>query len=150
MDIEKLKNELRRDEGLRLIPYRCTAGHWTIGYGHNLEAAGFPDASIQYFFEAPIRIKQADTWLLDDIEDAVACAKDWLGSEAFDSLADARQRVVVNMAFNLGRRLLGFGRLRRAILSGDWMEAAKEMLDSRWARQVGARAVRLAEMMREG
>ncbi|MFQ5421037.1 MAG: hypothetical protein ACE5EY_11830, partial [Anaerolineae bacterium] len=57
----------------------------------------------------------------------------------------------INMAFNLGRtRLARFGKMWAAIHIGDYALAAEEMLDSRWARQVGERAHRLAEMMRDG
>jgi lysozyme len=55
------------------------------------------------------------------------------------------------MAHNLGQtRLAGFHRLREAVKEQDWEQAAAEMLDSRWAKQVGQRAVRLAEQMRKG
>jgi lysozyme len=59
--------------------------------------------------------------------------------------------VIINMAFNLGVYRLGkFHKMRQAVYSSDWNRAADEMLDSRWAQQVGERAQRLAQMMREG
>ena len=66
-------------------------------------------------------------------------------------LDDVRQRVLVNMAFNLGiTRLLGFKNTLAAMQAGNYADAAKGMLDSKWATQVGARATRLAAMMRDG
>ena len=146
MDLEKLKDELRRDEGLRLTPYRCTAGALTIGYGHNLEAHG--PAGLPRFLA--ITIDRAEKWLDEDIMDAVACVHDWLPSDIVELLSDVRMRVVVNMAFCLGTRLWQFKRLRSCIMAMDWKGAAMEMLESRWASQVGDRAIRLALMMREG
>lgn len=145
MDIEKLKDELRRDEGLRLTPYRCTAGHFTIGYGHNLSARGYDFETIAAM---SISGEQAEEWLEKDIAGAQQLVNDWIGFfGVFSELTDARQRVVVNMAFNLGSRLWQFKRLKACIMARDWDGAAREMLDSRWARQVGDRAMRLAEMM---
>jgi lysozyme len=72
----------------------------------------------------------------------------------FDWYADLdpiRQRVVVDMVFNLGMpRFKQFQNMIAAIEAGDWMEASDEMMDSRWAQQVGLRASRLAEMMETG
>jgi lysozyme len=68
----------------------------------------------------------------------------------FDSLSESRQQVLIDMAFNMGTHgLLGFQRMLSAIKEGDFDNAAEEMLDSRWASQVGDRAKRLARMMRE-
>jgi len=65
-------------------------------------------------------------------------------------MCDVRQRALVNMAFNLGGRLGGFGKFLAAVERKDWETASKEMLNSLWAKQVGQRAVRLARMMRVG
>ena len=67
------------------------------------------------------------------------------------ALSPERQAVLVNMAFNLGiAGLLAFKRMLAACERGEYAAAAREMLDSVWAKQVGARAVRLAEQMRTG
>ncbi len=153
MNMEKLKEELRRDEGLELKPYQCTAGHWTCGYGHNLEAAGVAQDAIDKLRASGITLEQAERWLDDDIHLAFNIAVDWLGGVMYDVtgyLSDGRQRVLVNMVFNLGGRIFRFKRLRAAILAGDFETAADEMLNSKWAAQVGDRAKRLAEMMRVG
>ena len=66
-------------------------------------------------------------------------------------LTDNRQRVMLNMCFNLGiTRLKGFKNMLRDVQNGLYDQAAVEMLDSLWARQVGGRAVRLAKMMKNG
>ena len=67
---------------------------------------------------------------------------------AFARAGRRRQLALMSMAFNLGApRLGGFRRMRAAIQSGDWHQAAREALDSRWASQVGTRAGEIADML---
>ena len=66
----------------------------------------------------------------------------------FESLPEEAQLVLVDMAFNMGYRLKSFRRMFAALRRGDFEEAAKEMLDSKWATQVGRRAENLAEIMK--
>ena len=66
-------------------------------------------------------------------------------------MSESRQRVLANMRFNLGlNKLLGFANTLAAMKQGRYADAADGMMNSRWAEQVGARAQRLATMMREG
>lgn len=133
---ERLRRMLIVHEGLRLKPYRCPAGYLTIGVGRNLEARG-------------ISREEAMVLLENDIAEAEAAARGFF--PAFDRLEEPRQAVLVDMAFNLGAvRLGGFRRFWAALERGDFEQAAREMLDSKWAKQVGPRARRLAEMMRRG
>jgi lysozyme len=69
---------------------------------------------------------------------------------SFNDLSDARQRVIVNMVFCLGWNIGQFNKFKLAVARRDWVWAAAEILDSAFARQTGARAQRLAQMMREG
>ena len=128
--------QLMADEGNKRFPYRCTAGKLTIGVGRNLDDVGISDDEIKYL-------------LNNDIYRAEIAARTLFPS--FDSLSDARKAVLINMAFNLGQtRLAGFKRLREAVEAKAWEQAAVEMLDSKWAVQVGQRAQRLAQQMRQG
>ena len=71
--------------------------------------------------------------------------------ERFDTLSTNRQNVLVNMAFNLGiYGLLRFKKMLLAVEKQDWDEAANQMLDSRWSKQVGNRSKELADIMRQG
>ena len=135
IDLAKLKEELKRDEGFRDTVYKCSAGKLTIAYGHNIEDNPIPEAF-------------ADQLLGYDIAGALAqCERfDW-----FFELDDVRKRVIINMVFNLGfNGVSKFNKMIDAIELGQHGVAAIEMLDSKWARQVGPRAARLADMMREG
>ena len=136
MDSERLIEELKRDEGVELKAYQDTEGIWTIGIGRNLQDVG-------------VSMDEAEYMLANDIDVAVGELQrtfDW-----FEGLSDARQRVCINMCFNLGlTRLLGFKKFLAAMAAGDWETAGVEMLDSKWSRQVGARSTRLKDLLLEG
>lgn len=136
MNIDLLKEELKRDEGLRLKPYRCTAGKLTIGVGRNLDDVGISQS-------------EADMLLEHDLEKVIAQLSYRLPWWA--NVSEKRQHVLINMAFNLGiDGLLKFKNTLALIQAGKYQEASVAMLDSRWANQVGNRAKRLAEEMRQG
>jgi lysozyme len=127
--------QLRRDEGTRSIAYQDTRGHWTVGIGHNLETP-LPAAVIDLLFQYDV---------LAATEAAILVTPTWA------QLTPVRQGVLVNMAFNLGQAgLAAFKMMFRALAQGDYAGAAREMLDSTWATQVGDRATRLARQMATG
>jgi len=132
----KLLAQLKRHEGLRLMLYRDSLGYTTIGYGHNLDTT-------------PISTRAADRILRDDAEAAVRAVRrimPWTSK-----LIAPRFAVLVDMAFNLGLDgLRGFVRFLQYAEQGYWDGAAREMLNSKWATQVGDRATRLATQMRAG
>jgi len=130
--------QLERDEGLRLKPYRDTVGKLTIGVGRNLDDVG-------------ISVDEAYYLLKNDVQTTIDALHEKLPWTYNPGLSNPRFYVLVNMAFNLGvSGLLGFRRFFAAVEAGDWEEAAMEMLDSKWAAQVGNRAHRLAKQMRSG
>jgi GH24 family phage-related lysozyme (muramidase) len=131
-----LVRQLKTHEGLRLTPYRCTSGKLTIGYGRNLEDTG-------------VSLEEADRMLHDDALQALSQVRRALPwTEKLDA---ARSGVLAAMGFNMGiNALLGFKRMLFRLESGDYEGAAREMLDSRWRKQVGPRAHALAEQMRTG
>ncbi len=124
--------DLKRDEGLRLKPYRCSAGKLTIGYGRNLDDVGITGIEADILLDYDIRRTYAD------LDRALPW---WRGLPA------PWQRGLLNMAFNLGlTRLLTFKRMLAALQAGDGGRAAAEALDSKWAVQVGERAQRIAAL----
>jgi lysozyme len=128
--------ELRRDEGVEPFPYVDTVGKTTIGVGRNLTDRGLSDDEIDYLLQNDIDL------CIDDLNRGVP----W-----WTALTPTRQRVLVNMCFNLGwPRLRGFVRTLAAMRRGDFKTAAEGMRSSLWAKQVGARAERLAQMMERG
>jgi lysozyme len=136
MNRDTLRQSLMKHEGLRLTPYKCTAGKVTIGYGRNLDDVGMTNDEAAAMLESDIDRCIAE---LDRVKP---------GWKTHDS---ARQNVLIEMVFNLGMpRLLGFKNMWAAVDRKDYVEASKQMLDSRWAVQVGQRAKTLAETMRTG
>lgn len=129
--------ELKLDEGLRLKAYKDTEGIWTAGYGH-----AYVDPNTE------ITLEQAGEWLDEDWDVAYARARKIC--DAFDGLDGPRKGVLVNMAFNLGNRLGQFKNFLAAVNAGEYKIAAEEMMDSKWAKQVGNRAKRLAYRMAQG
>lgn len=135
--LERIKQQLVRHEGLRLKPYRCTAGKLTIGIGRNLDDCGISQTEAYVLLENDIQ--NCEKQLLNEIP------------EIYNSLNEVRRSVLLNMCFNLGiGGLLGFNNTLAFIAEGDWERAANGMLASKWAKQVGRRAIELSELMRKG
>ncbi len=131
---DSITPDLKRDEGLRLKPYICSAGKTTIGYGRNLDDVG-------------ITVREAEILLENDIARAIADlnrALPW-----WHDLPELWQRGLQNQCFNLGlTKLLKFKKMLAALEAGDGERAALEALDSVWAGQVGERAQRIAALYR--
>lgn len=127
-------DRIKKHEGLRLKPYRCTAGKLTIGYGRNLEDNGITE-------------EEAHFLLMNDLKKSWdECCKAFSWISKMDKI---RQGVVVELCFNMGLgRLKGFKKMLAACERGDYETASVEMLDSLWARQVGQRAKTLADIMK--
>jgi lysozyme len=127
---------LKLHEGVRLKPYTDTVGKLTIGIGRNLDDRGITGEEADYLLSNDI----GDVWL--QLVSRLAF---------FSRLDTVRQAVVIDMAFNLGLTGLQSFKMTLAFIeTGRYAEAAAAMLQSKWAAQVGHRAVRLAEMMRTG
>ena len=135
MDRTRLKVRLVAKESDRRFPYRDSEGKLTIGVGRNLEGKPLSDVVVRLLLD-------------EDIDEAEAGAKTFPWYAALD---DTRQRVVVEMIFNLGlSRFTKFKRTLAYLAAGMYDAAADEMVDSKWAAQVGKRAAELAEMMQTG
>ena len=133
--MQKLIENLKRHEGLRLKPYLCSEGKITIGFGRNLEDMGISE-------------KEAEMLLMSDIQ---RCYQELDVFSWFHDLDQVRQEAMVNMLFNLGLpTFLEFKRTLKFMAEGAYSQAAVEMLDSKWANQVGDRAKELAYMVETG
>lgn len=145
-----LLDMVRASEGFRPKPYTCPSGAWTIGYGYNMEAHGVPGDMVRAVIEGKgITKERAEKLMMLEI----AVSLDW-AKRIFPNFAvfsDNRQRVIVDMIFNMGPS--GFQSFKQTIplmCEGLWDQAAKNILASRYAKQVKGRAVRNAEMLRNG
>lgn len=134
---ELVRMQLIRDEGVKKHPYTDTVGKLTIGVGRNLSDNGLSDEEVMML-------------LGNDIDEAARVAVRIYGVE-FDSFTANRQAAIINMIFNLGEsNYREFKKMIAAIKRGDWNGAANEASHSLWYSQVGLRAIRLVEMLRNG
>jgi len=129
-------NLIKEHEGLRLKPYKCPAGKLTIGYGRNLEDNGITEK------EAKLMLISDLDFLIEKLENKTT----W-----FKELDYVRQAVILDMAYNLGfNGLLKFKRMIQALKNRNFLLASNEMMDSKWAKQVGKRAINLQVIMING
>ena len=127
---------IKADEGWSPTPYKDTEGILTIGFGTNITRITREEGEMLL----DIRLKKVIQY------DLIA-----LDPEEIAPLNESRQIVYISMLYNLGiGRFCGFKKMRQAVKDKDWDKAAEEMLDSKWHRQVGKRAERLADIMRTG
>jgi lysozyme len=131
-----LTEQLRRDDGTESCAYQDSLGYWTIGVGRLIDArkgGGLSNDEIDYLLDNDIRAKTAE----------VLRALPWAAR-----LSEPRRAVLVNMAFQMGTKgLLAFHRTLGSVEDGQYGDAAVEMLNSTWAKQTPARAMRLATQM---
>ena len=134
-----LKTQLRREEGAESCAYQDSLGFWTIGVGRLIDSrkgGGLSNDEIDLLLDNDIKRNY----------EAVLKALPWV-----DKLSDARQAVLIEMAFQMGLKgLLQFQRMLGSVEDGQYVEAAAEMVKSRWAMQTPARAYRLASQMETG
>jgi lysozyme len=143
MNINKLREQLKIDEGVKYEIYKDHLGYPTFGIGHLIT-----DNDPEYGLPIGTKISEerVNEVFDTDIEKFINETK-----KVFPDLDDKPeniQLVLVNMCFNLGApRLSKFHKFIAAINNKQWIEAAVEMMDSRWANQTGARAQRLKHIV---
>jgi lysozyme len=136
--------ELRFDEGVRYVQYPDTKGIPTTGVGHNLQASPLPAG-----WTFPLTDDQVNQLLSSDLQFVFNGLTNSIPWWLF--LDDVRQRVLCNMAFNMGvHDLLGFSKMLNAVETGNFVAAAADMKASDWYGEVGDRAVRLCSAMSTG
>ena len=134
----KLRDQLKRHEGVRTHAYKCSANMITVAVGRNIDENGGLGLSMDEI-----------DYLLDN--DIKRCKRELLAYSWFIDLDSVRQDAMVNLCFNLGfSRLSLFTNALAAMAEANYELAAMEFLDSRWARQVGKRSQDVAHMIRTG
>ena len=147
----KRLEQLKRHEGEKLRAYLCTAGHWTIACGYNLDAnplhlSNFEIAEFKKNGITQLISDHLTNLMISQVEIDLSKKLKW-----FDDLDEPRQTVLVNMAYNMGvNGLLKFKDTLHLIEHGDYVGAAREMMVSKWAKQVHGRSTELSEQMKTG
>lgn len=137
MDMDKLTQDLKRDEGVVLHGYFDSLGFMSLGIGRLIDQRK----------GGGISEKEAVMLLTHDLERIMADLDTRIPWWAHQP--EPVQRALVNMAFNLGvPGLMGFKGMLAALQARNYVEAAKAALDSKWAKQVGDRARRVADLIR--
>lgn len=134
VDFKELTRWLEHHEGVRLKPYYCTGGKLTVGVGRNLEDVGISRSEAQFMLENDI------IRVMKQMDESIPFWRE---------LSSVRQLVLLDMAFNLG--VFGLTKFQNTLAlleAGEYEAASEEMLNSRWAEQVGQRALNLSLAMR--
>ena len=143
MDIDKLREELKEDEGCKYEIYLDHLGLPTFGIGHLVTEW---DEEYEKEVGTEVSEERVNNCFVADIHGTIKDCNILYSN--FSELPGEVQLILANMMFNLGRpRLSKFVRMREAVNKGDWQEAKIQMLDSKWAKQVPNRANRLSERM---
>ncbi len=144
MDLDKLKEEIKEDEGYKNEIYLDHLSLKTLGVGHLIK-----ETDPEYDLEVGTHIddERVNELFEEDLNTTIdECT---LLYDDFYTLPDEAQLIIANMMFNMGRpRLSRFHKMKKAVDNLDWQEAANQMQDSKWYNQVTNRAERLCERMR--
>ena len=144
MNIEQLREQLEVDEGCVYEIYNDHLGYPTFGIGHLVKESDPEQGQSLGTAVSSERVVEAfESDIQSVLRDCNVLYSD------FDDLPEEAQQVIANMMFNLGRpRLSKFAGMKRGVDARDWNQAADEMVDSNWYRQVTNRADRLVERIR--
>jgi len=130
---DRLVKQLVVHEGLKLEPYKCTSNKLTIGVGRNLDDLGISKDEAEYMLKNDILRVQCE------------CMSSFLW---FDRLSSLRKEAIINLVFNMGiTKFKQFKKTIAYIESGDFDLAGAELLNSRYADQVGQRAIDVANQL---
>jgi lysozyme len=142
--LERLREEIISDEGCVLEVYKDHLGYYTVGVGHLIRPS---DEEWGTFTGTKITQTRADELLTKDFNNVLKECEDNLA--VWSEVGEEVKLILANMAFNLGLpRLKKFKLMLKAINEKDYVKAAEEGLDSRWAKQVYNRAHRLMDRLR--
>ena len=135
--MNRLQRLLIKHEGMRLTPYEdVLTEDITIGVGRNLDSIGLSEDEVLYLLDNDI--ERCDRELIMNFK--------W-----YPELCRARQDAMINLCFNLGiTRLRTFKNALKSMEEGLFDEAADHFLDSKWANQVGNRAIEVTDLIRKG
>lgn len=143
MRVDRLIGQLKKDEGVVIRVYKDSLNYKTVGIGHLIKDSD-PQWLQDLEYGDKITAEQVEDIFIQDLAIAIADAKIVFG-EVWEEFPDMAQEVFINMIFNLGRhRFLKFKKTILYAHQQKWDMVAIEMLDSRWAKQVGTRAYRLS------
>ena len=155
-DRDELVKMIAIHEGIVLNVYQDHLGINTVGIGRNLDDRGITDGELLFMnktiddiYDDGLTEEEAYYLCMNDI---AIVEKELLASKPIVNRLNAvRQMILIDMAFNMGvPRLMQFKNMWLAIEKVNYLLACEEMIDSRWAGQVGSRAMKLSVAMKNG
>ena len=142
---ESIFEQLKIDEGVVYEIYKDHLGYPTFGVGHLVKAS---DPEQGQEVGTPVSEERVKACFEKDLDTSIDECK-VLFEARWNNFPAELQEVLVNMMFNLGRpRLSKFKKFIHHLENHHWDKAAIEMMDSRWATQVGPRANRLRDRVK--
>ena len=136
MNMERLRLQITKHEGIEYKLYTCTSQKTSIGVGRNLDDRGISHETAMQMLDEDIDI------CINELQQTVSY---------WDDLPEKVQEALINLCFNMGiSRLMAFKKTFGFLREGMYEKAADELLESRYANQVGQRAIDVANMIREG
>ena len=135
------------EEGFRAVPYLCSRGYVTIGYGTKLHKRKGMNPK-----DFPLTINETAgaAMLDDDIREVLNGMNQSSRAKAFNALSQVRKDIILSMAYQMGiTGVLKFKKTWGYIEAGKFKEASVEMLDSQWHKDTPARALRHSQAFRE-
>lgn len=136
---------IKLEEGYSQREYHCSEGFRSIGFGRKLSSIKYEPLTNQVANEKE-ELKFLRERNAENIGRIVA-----YNAKAWNNCNMARQAVLLSLAYQLGiAGLMKFKKMWLALERNDFESAAKEMLDSLWAKQTPNRARRQAKTMKDG
>ena len=131
-----LIDQIKHHEGFMSKPYKCPAGKLTIGYGRNIEDMGITMTEAEYLLVNDLTRSQTE----------LSNSLPW-----YKTLSHRRKQAMLNLHFNMGTGTLSkFQKFLKAMSESDYSTAKAELLNSKYAQQVGKRAQEVAEQIVNG
>ena len=137
---------VKEAEGFEPLPYRCTAGKDTQGYGRNLEVHPLSEEEkAELASDGSVSEEVAERWAIKELYE---CEEKLNSNIIYQKQSDVRKAVLLDMCFNIGYTgLMKFKKMWFALGNKDYAEASRQMKDSAWYTQVGNRSKRNVEIM---
>ena len=141
MNIEKLKDEIQKEEGYRDTIYKDHLGFATIGYGHLVRPSDNFKEGVKYDRKRLLKVFDYDFQI--SYQDSMDLCKDL-------DIHDEAKEIIIHMCFQLGKpKTTKFKKMFEALRNKDYIEAGLHMESSLWAKQTPNRVMRLSEKMKK-
>lgn len=138
-DREKGMAMTKQFEGWRPFPYQDTRGYNTIGWGFNMDANPSLFSEEVRTGKKPLDALEAEAVFQNFYKEAEGIAQQYAG-DRWGYLTPNQQNILVDMGYNLNRKLFQFQQMQKALMRGDNEGVVREMKNSNWYKQVGNRS----------